>query len=111
LFGLILGEIAQQVGGGVGIHFLDNFGGALGVEGFDDGLLDIGLDFFESFGGNVLVEGAEDGLALGGGEVFDDVGDIGGMERGKTVVGDFELDAAGGIGFDQIDEAPRDGAG
>jgi hypothetical protein len=32
----ILREVAEEVGGGVGIHFLDDFGGAFGVERFDD---------------------------------------------------------------------------
>ena len=111
LFGAILREVGEEVGGGVGIHFLDDVGGALGVEGFDDGLLDLGIDFLESFGGDIFVEGAEDGFALVGSEVFDDVGDVGGMERGQAFVRDFELDAARGIGFDEIDKTPGDGAG
>ena len=100
LFGAILREVAEEVGGGVGIHFLDDVGGAFGVERFDDRLLDLGLDLFESFGCDIFVEGAEDGFALVGGEIFDDVGDIGGMERGQAFVRNLELDAARGIGLD-----------
>ena len=110
LFGLILGEIAEEVGGGVGIHFLDDVGGAFGVEGFDDRFLNAGLNFFESLGGDIFVERAEDGFTLVGSKVFDDVGDVGGMECGQAFVRDFEFDAARGIGFDEIDKTPGDGA-
>ena len=110
LFGVILGEVGEEVGGGVGIHLLDDVGGAFGVEGFDDRLLDAGLNFFESLGGDFFVEGAEDGFALVGSEVFDDVGDVSRMEGGQAFVSDLELDAARGIGFDQVDKTPGDGA-
>jgi len=33
------------------------------------------------------------------------------MELGQTCVRDFQLDAAGGIGFDEIDESPGDWCG
>jgi hypothetical protein len=111
LLGAIVGEVAEEVGGGVGVHFLNDVGGASGVERFDDGLLDVRLDFFESLGGDIFVEGAEDGFAFVGSEVFDDVGDVGGMELGQAFVRDLEFDAASGIGFDEIDETPGDGAG
>jgi len=111
LLGAIVGEVAEEVGGGVGVHFLKDVGGASGVERFDDGLLDVGLDLFESLGGDIFVEGAEDGFAFVGSEIFDDVGDVGGMELGQAFVRDLELDAASGIGFDEIDETPGDGAG
>src|SRR5580658_11006030 len=67
LLSAILGKIGEKVGGGVGIHFLDDVGGAFGIEGFDDGFLDAGFDFFESLGGYVFIESAEDGFALIGG--------------------------------------------
>jgi len=111
LLGVIVGEIAEQVGGGVGVHFLDDFGGTLGVERFDDRLLNLGLYFFERFGGHVLIKGAEDGFALVRGEVFDDVGDVGGVQLGQTLVRNLELDAARGISLDEIDEGPGNGAG
>lgn len=109
LLGLILGEIGEKVGGGVGIHFLDDIGGALGIKRFDDGFLNLGVDLFESFCGDLFVESAEDGFAFVGGEVFDDVGDVGGVELGQALVRDLQLDAASGIGFDEIDESPGDG--
>jgi len=73
LFGVILGEIGEKVGGGVRIHLLDDVGGALRVERLDDGFLNFGVDFFKSFGRHFFVESAEDGFALVGGEVFYDV--------------------------------------
>jgi hypothetical protein len=111
LLSAILGEIGEKVGGGVGVHFLNDVGGAFGVEGFDDGFLDAGLDFFESLGGYVFIESAEDGFTLIGSEIFDDVGDVSGMESGEAFVGDLEFDAARGIGFDEIDKTPGDVAG
>ena len=111
LFSMILRKVAKKVGGGVGIHFFDDVGGAFGVEGFDNRFLEPGLELFEGFGGNVFVQGAEDGFALIRGEIFDDVGDVGWMECGQTLVRDFEFDAARGVGFDKVNETPGDGAG
>jgi hypothetical protein len=109
--GAVGGEFGEEVGGGGGVHFLDDAGGGFEIEGFDEGFLEARLDFFEGVGGNFLVEGAEDGFALGGGEVFEDVGDVGGVELGEALVFDLELDAAGGVDFDEVDEVPGDDAG
>ncbi len=110
LFGTILRKIGEQVGGGVGIHFLDNVGGAFGVERFDDCALNPGLNLFERLGCNIFVKGAEDRFALIGGKVFDDVRDVGGMKRGQAFVRNLEFDAARGIGFDEVDKTPGNGA-
>ena len=110
LFGMILRKIGEQVGGGIGVHFLDDIGRAFGIERFDDRFLNFGIDFFQGFRGDIFVEGAEDGLPLVGGEVFDDVGDVGRVELGEALVGNFQLDPAGRIGFDEIDKSPGDGA-
>jgi len=72
--------------------------------------LNSGIDFFQSFRGDIFVESAEDGLAFVGCEVFDNIGDVGGMELGQPVVRNLQLDAASGIGLDEIDESPGDGA-
>jgi hypothetical protein len=110
LLGVILGEIGEKIGGGVRIHLFDDIGGAFGVEGFDDGFLNVGFDLFEGLGSGLFVESTENGLALIGGEIFDDVGDIRGVKFGQTFVGRLQLDAASGIGLDEIDKAPGNGA-
>ena len=53
----------------------------------------------------------EEGLALGGGEILEDVGDVGGVHLREAVLLDLELDAAGGVAIDEIDEVPGDDAG
>ena len=73
-------EIAEQVGGGVGIHLLDDVGGAIAVERLDDRHLDVGIDLFERFGGDLFVDGLEHRFALGRRQVLDDVGDVGRMQ-------------------------------
>ena len=45
-----------------------------------------------------------------GGEILDDVGDVGRMQLGQTLVGDLQFDAARRIGFEQVDELPGDDA-
>ena len=41
LLGAILGQIGQQICGGVRIHLLDNVGGAARIERLDNGLLNL----------------------------------------------------------------------
>ncbi len=53
----------------------------------------------------------EEGLALGGGEVLEDVGDVGGVHLREAVLLDLEADAAGGVALDEVDEVPGDDAG
>jgi hypothetical protein len=103
-------EIGEQVGGCVGIHFLDNVGGAFGIERFDNRPLNAGIDFFESLGCDIFVEGAENSFALIGREVFDNIGNIRGVERSQALVRNFEFYPARGIGFDEVDKTPGDGA-
>jgi hypothetical protein len=110
LFGVILRKIGEKVSRGVGIHFLDDVGGALRVERFHDGSLNLGVDLFEGFRGDVFVESAEDGLALVGSEIFDNVGDVGGMKGCEAFVRNFQFNAARRIGFDEVNESPGDGA-
>ena len=107
--GALLGQIGQQVGGRVGLHFFDDFGGAFRIERLDDRLLHLGLDFFQGPGGHVFVEGLEHGFALVGSQIFDDIGDVGGMQFGQALVGNLEFHPPRGIGFDQVDEVPGNG--
>ena len=100
------GIVAEQVGGCVRIHFLDNVGGALGIQRLDDRFLDSGLDFFQRLGGGFLIQGLENCLALIGREIFHDVGNVGRVQLGQAFVRDLQLHAAGGIGLDKIDKIP-----
>ena len=111
LFRALFGEIAEQVGGGVGIHFLDDFGGAARIERLQDGFLNLGFDLFQRFSCHVLIERLKDCLTLIGSEIFDDVGDIGGMQLCESIVRDFQLHPASRIGFDHIDKIPWNSVG
>ena len=73
-------QLAEQVGGGVGVHLLDDVGGAIAVERFDDRHLDVGIDLLERLGGDLLVDRFEHRFALGRRQVLDDVGDVGGVQ-------------------------------
>ena len=99
-----LGQVGQQVGGGVGIHLLDDVGGAVGIERLHDCLLHLGIDLFQGLGGHVVVQSFEHGFAFVGSKVLYDVGDVGRMQAGETLVGDFQLYPAGGVGFDEVDK-------
>jgi len=112
LFGVILGEIGEKVGGGVRIHLLDDVGGALRVERLDDGFLNFGVRLLQEFrppSSSSRVR--KDGFARRRGRGLLRCPQCRRMELGQTCVRDFQLDAAGGIGFDEIDESPGDGAG
>ncbi len=76
------------------------------VELFEQRLLQLGLDLLEGLGGHLFVERGEDGFAFGGSEVFEDVGQIGGVHLGEALVLDAQLDAAGRIDLDDVDELP-----
>ena len=104
-------HVAQQVGGGIGIHFLDDVGGAVGVQRTENRNLQLGIDLLQGLGGYFLVQSLEDGFALGRRQVLHDVGNVGRMQLGQAVKGDLQLDAAGRIGLDEIDKLPRDHPG
>ena len=78
-------HVAEQVGGGIGIHFLHDVGGAVGVERAENRNLHPGTDLLQGFGGDLVVQHLEDGFALGGRQVFHDVGDVGRMQLGQAV--------------------------
>ena len=104
--GALVGEVGEQVGSGVRIHLLDDVGGAVGLHRVEDGDLEFGIDLLQSLGSYLLIEPLEDGIALGGRELFDDVGDVGGMQTGDAFGGNLEADAAGRVGLDQVDGLP-----
>ena len=110
LFGAFLGQIAQQVGGRVGIHLLDNVGGPLRIQRLDDGLLNFGFDLLQRLGRRLFVQRLKHGLALVGRQIFDDVGDVGGVQLGKAFMGDLQLHPPRWIGLDHIDKIPRNAA-
>ena len=64
LLGAFLGQFAEQVGGRVRAHLLNDLGGALGIERLDNRFLHPGRNFFERFGGGRLVERLKDCLPL-----------------------------------------------
>jgi hypothetical protein len=75
-----IGQVTQKIGSGVGLHFLDNVGGPVGIERFQDRFLHFGFEFFQGAGGDALVQRLEYGFALIGREILHDVGDVGRME-------------------------------
>ena len=100
-------HIAQQVGGGIGIHLLHDVGGTVGVERGENRNLHLGIDLLQGFGGDLIVESLEDGFALGGRQVFHDVGDVGGVQFGQAIERNLQPDAAGRIDLDEVNELPR----
>src|ERR1700761_6988767 len=108
LFGLLFAELGEHVGGGAGVHLLDDVRGALGVHALQEFLLNLWLDLFERLGSGLFGEAGEDGLALGGCELFEDVRDVRRVQLGKAFLTNLEADAARGIAIDDVDTAPGD---
>ena len=79
------GQFGEQVGGGAGIHLLDDVGDPFLVEFFQQRLLQLGIDLFERLGGHFLVERGEDGFALGGSQVFENLGQVGRVHARRGV--------------------------
>jgi hypothetical protein len=72
--------------------------------------LQLGLDLFESLGGHLFVERGEDGLALGRRQIFQNVGQVGGVHLGQPLVLDAQLDAPRRIDLDDVDKLPGNAA-
>ena len=72
--------------------------------------LDVGIDLLERLGRDLFVDRLEHRFALGGRQVLDDVGDVGGMELREAFVRDLQLDAPRRVGLEQVDELPGDDA-
>ena len=62
----------------------------------------------ERLGGHLFVERLEQGAALGGTELFDDVGHIGGVELADAVVRDAQFEAAVRVRLDDVAVLPGD---
>ena len=77
LLGAILGQIGQQVGGRVGIHFLDDVGCPARIQGLDDGFLNLGRDLLQCLRRGLFIQGLKHGLALIRRQIFYDVGNVG----------------------------------
>ena len=105
----VLGKIGEEVGGGVGSHFFENVGGFAGIEFFDDLGGEALVKFGEDGAGGFFVERSDDALAFGGGKIFHDGGEIGGVQIFEFFVGDAQLHAAERIGLDEIHKFPADG--
>ncbi len=110
LFLLCFGEIAEQIGGIVGVHLLDDVGRAFGADFLDDRLLHVGLEMFERVGSGFVVEVPDDTRRVVRREIADDLGEIGGMQsrqlslrNGKANVGRREI-------VDRRDVVPRNHA-
>ena len=108
--GPILRQFCEEVGGGTRIHLLDDVGNPAGVERFGEGLLEFGIDLFKGLRRGLFIERPEDGFAFCWGKFREDVGDVGWMKTGETLMLDLELYAPGGVDFDEVDEFPWDDA-
>ena len=76
----LVGEVAQKVGGGIGFHLLDDVGGPVGIERFQDRLLHSRCELFQRSSRNALVQCLEYRFALIGSQILHNVGNVGGME-------------------------------
>ena len=108
--GAFFGQIGQQVGGRVRFHLLHDLSGTFGIERLENRLLYLGLDFLQGSGCHFLIQGLKHRLAFVRSQVFDDIGDVGGVQSGQALVGNLELYPAGGIGLDQVNEVPGNAA-
>ena len=94
LFRGLVFQLGKRAGSFVGRHFFDDVGGLLGLEGFEDAGLHLGIDLGKRIGGSLAIDGFEDGFALGRAEIFDDIGEIGGMHLFQAGVRDIQAQAA-----------------
>ena len=105
---MILGKIGEKVGGGVGIHFLDDVGGALGVERFDDGSSErLGSTSSRVSAATSSSRVRKTASRSSGARSSTMSAMSAGWSVGQAFVRNLELDAAGRIGFDEIDESSR----
>ena len=88
-FRLFLGQVAQQVGRSIRLHFFDDLRRAIGIERLENRLLHLGLDFFQRTGRHFFVQRLEDRFALVRGQIFHDICNIGRMQLGQPVMGNF----------------------
>ena len=109
VLGLVLGHLGQHVGGGVGRHRLEHVGRLLGIALLGQQLLldprifDLGQDAR----GRLDLERLEDVLAGVGGQVLEDLGEVGRMDRGDGLLGEGQAQA-GRVGHRRHDVLPAD---
>ena len=99
-------HVAQQVGGSIGVHFLDDVGSAVGIQRTQNRHLQLGIDLLQGLGRNLFIERLKYGLALSRSKVLNNVRNIGGVKLGQTIQRDLQFDAPSGIDLDKIDELP-----
>ncbi|CAM5469607.1 hypothetical protein SALBM135S_04021 [Streptomyces alboniger] len=109
-FLVLLGQLGEEVGGVVGVHGLQDVGGALLLQLAEDLDLVVLGQLLEDVGEPVVVEGGGHlGTALGG-EVVQDVGEVGGaelLEGGEEVLGALPVLLKG----EAVHGGPVDGEG
>ena len=82
-FRRFLRQVAQEVGGGIGVHLFHDVGGLVGIDGAHELDLHLGIDLFQRLGGHFFRQRLEDGFALGRRQLFQNVGNIGRMQLGE----------------------------
>ena len=100
---------SKQVCGGVRIHLLDDICRPLRIERLDDRLLNLWVNFFQGLRCGPLIERLKHGLPLVRSQVFYNVGYIGRVQFRQSDVGNLELHAPRGVGFDHVDKIPGNG--
>ena len=104
------GQLAQQVGGGIGMHLFHDAGGALGIHPLHHRHLHFAVDFLQRLRRHFFVQALEYRPALGRAQFFQDVGDVGRMQAREPGMLNAQLHPAGGIGLDQVHEFPGNDA-
>jgi len=105
--GLVVGEVADDVGGVVRVHLGEECGGAALGEVVDDVGLQVVFELGDRVGGLLVVEVLEDLGALGGVELLEDVGDVGRVQLVEALVRDRELHLRQ-VAVEQVHVVPRD---
>ncbi len=95
VFGLLLGEVAQNVRRLVGRHVFEDVGGALLLHVADDARLVFGVHLFQSLGGRLVVEGLDDLGAVVAREGLGEARDLDGVEAREFVARGLQLDGRG----------------
>ena len=106
-FGLLVGEVADDVDGVVRVHVAEDVRGFGVVEILDEVGLVLVLHFRDGLGGLVLVEVLEHVGALLRVELFQDVGDVCGVQLVKAFVRDGKLHL-GEVAIEQVHVVPCD---
>ncbi len=103
----LLGQVGDQVGGLIGAHLLEDVGRPFGRKVVEDVDLVLRGQLLEHIGSTALLERGHDAGPIAWRELLDDVGDIGGVQRGERLVGDAQLEARDAR-LNRIDVLPFD---